>query len=40
VTAVYWPEPVGPLWGGTYGTAKVHEGAACAVTSDGKKHPL
>jgi hypothetical protein len=31
---------VGPLWGGTFGTAKVHEGAPMAVLSSGEKVPL
>lgn len=40
VTQVYWPEDVGPLWRGTYGTAKVFRGEPMAVLSGGTKFSL
>lgn len=40
MTRIYWPEPVGDVWGGYYGGAKIVSGAPLAVTADGKRHPL
>src|SRR5690606_23026629 len=40
VCIVYWPEPVGDVWGGAYGGAKIRAGAPQAVTSDGKEHAI
>lgn len=40
VCRVTWPDDVGPLWGGTYGHAKIERGAPGAITADGKRHAL
>lgn len=40
VCVVYWPEDVGALWSGVYGTAKVHRGEPMAVLSSGERVAL
>ena len=40
ICIVYWPEPVGDLWGGVYGNAKIHEGEPLAVLSSGEQIAL
>lgn len=40
VCAVYWPQPVGSLWGGLYGVAKIVKGEPMAVLSSGERVPL
>lgn len=37
---IYWPEPVGALWGGLYGVAKIRAGSRAAVLSSGEVVPL
>lgn len=40
VCIVYWPEPVGALWKGIYGHAKVYQGEPLAVLSSGERVEL
>lgn len=40
VCAVWWPEPVGKLWAGIYGTAKIMPGSPAAVLASGEVVPL
>src|SRR5690606_13255107 len=40
VCRVYWPDGVGPLWGGVYGNAKIEQGDPLAVLADGRRVPL
>ena len=40
VCAVWWPDSVGKLWAGIYGTAKIMPGSPAAVLASGEVVPL
>lgn len=40
MSVVYWPDDVGELWGGVYGSAKIFKGEPSATLSSGETFAL